>query len=355
MSLLIDGRPLQTYSIYRGIGRYVNHIAEIFGHDDRVGFLFFREKTVPAAVATPVFTSSPRRMITLSDPFFLGRIFSRRGTTCYHSTAYALPGRAGNTRRLLTVFDLTPLQFPQFFPLRHRLVFKRIIESARTADVVLPISAATAAALSDFVPLEAEKIHVLNCMLDERLTRQAAVKPRFPVPDGYLLYTGGADRVKNLETLLQAIPRLQIPLLIAGMIPETRMNQLLSRLPPRARGLVTFVGYVPDSHLSYLYSHAAAFAFPSLNEGFGYPPLESMQCGTPAVVSRAGSLPEILADAALYVDHPLDPDEWVERIGRLLGDSDLRNDLIGRGRKLLPRYSRAEFAKNLSRVYFPGA
>ena len=353
MSLLIDGRPLQTYSAYRGIGRYVNHIAEIFGRDDRVGFLFFREKTVPAAVATPVFTSSPRRMITLSDPFFLGRIFSRRGTSCYHSTAYALPGRAGNTRRLLTVFDLTPLQFPQFFSLRHRLVFKRIIESARYADIVLPISAATAAVLSDFVPLETERINVLNCMLDERLTRQTAVKPLFDVPNGYLLYSGGADRVKNLETLLQAIPRLQIPLLIAGKIPETRIHQLLSQLPPRDRRLVTFVGYVPDSHLAYLYSHAAVFVFPSLNEGFGYPPLESMQCGTPAVVSRAGSLPEILADAALYVDHPLDPDEWVERIGKLLEDSELRNDLIERGRKLLPKYSRAEFAKNLSRIYVP--
>ena len=58
-------------------------------------------------------------------------------------------------------------------------------------------------------------------------------------------------------------------------------------------------------------------------------------------------------DAALYVDRPLDPDEWIERIGKLLEDSELRNDLIGRGRKLLPKYSRGEFAKNLSRFYFP--
>ena len=79
MNVLIDGRPLQTYSAYRGIGRYVTHIAEIFGRDDRVGFLFFKEDNVSADVATPVFTSSPRRMITLSDPFFLGKIFSRHG------------------------------------------------------------------------------------------------------------------------------------------------------------------------------------------------------------------------------------------------------------------------------------
>jgi glycosyltransferase involved in cell wall biosynthesis len=352
MSTLVDGRPLQTYSAYRGIGRYVRHIARIFGPDDRVGFLFFREDNLSANVSTPVFTASPRRMITMTDPYFLRKIFARHRTTCYHSTAYALPGNVRNVRYLLTVFDLTPLKFPHFFPFRHRLVFKRIIESAKRADIVLPISQTTASDLFDFVPIDPARIRVLHCMLDERLTGAAAEKPATSLPGDYLLYTGGADRVKNLETLFQAVSLLQIPLLIAGQIAETRMNQLLSGLPLRDRRLVTFMGYVPDAHLAYLYSHAAAFVFPSLNEGFGFPPLESMQCGTPSVVSLAGSLAEILGDSALYVDHPLDPGEWAGRIGNLLEDSELRKELINRGRRLLPKYSRAEFEKNLKNIYF---
>ena len=355
MKTLVDGRALQTYSACRGIGRYVRHITRIFGRDERAGFLFFREDDISSTVASPVFTDSPRRMITMTDPYFLRRAFSRHRTTCYHSTAYALPGKVRNVRYLLTVFDLTPLKFPHFFPFRHRLVFKRIIESAKRADIVLPISETTASDLLDFVPIAPERFRVLHCMLDERLTGSAAEMPTTLLPGEYLLYTGGADRVKNLETLFAAVSLLQIPLIIAGEIAETRMKQLLSGLPLRDRRLVTFMGYVPDAQLAYLYSHAAAFIFPSLNEGFGFPPLESMQCGTPSVVSRAGSLEEILGDSVLYVDHPLDPGEWAGRIGTLLEDSELRNKLIDRGRKLLPKYSRAEFEKKLTRIYFTEA
>jgi glycosyltransferase involved in cell wall biosynthesis len=352
VSLLIDGRPLQTYSAARGIGRYVNQIVQIFEADERTAFLFFRGAAPPPPPSRRILTPSPRRMITWTDSIFLPGVFARQNTTCYHSTAYGLPKRSPKTRYIQTVFDLTPLKFPQFFPLRHRLVFKRIIQSALRADTVLAISAKTAADLMEFIPIEKKRITILHCMLDEQFTPDKANKPTVFLPGEYLLYTGGADLTKNLETLLQAISRLQVPLLIAGKIPDARMGQLLSGLPAPDRQLVTFAGYVPDSQLAYLYKNAAAFVFPSLNEGFGYPPLESLQCGTAAVVSRSGSLPEILADAAIFVDNPLDPDEWAEKIRGLLGNMETKKALIARGQKVLPKYSPAEFKKNLERVYF---
>lgn len=352
MQIIIDGRPLQTYSAFRGIGRYVRNIVQTFGRDERAAFLYFRGNDTLPASAQKVFTAAPRSMITLTDSIFLPKIFSGHGAACYHSTAYGLPGRARNVRYLLTVFDLTPLKFPQFFSLRHRLVFKRIIQSALRADSVLAISAKTAADLLEFIPIDEKKVEILHCMLDEQFTSTQAIKPTTSYPGEYLLYTGGADRVKNLETLLQAISRLQVPLLIAGKISEARAAQLLAPLPAPDRRLVTFTGYVPDRHLAWLYKNAAAFVFPSLNEGFGYPPLESLQCGTAAVVSRSGSLPEILDNAAVFVDQPLDADEWTQRIRNLLEDAELQRTLIARGQKLLRKYSPAEFKKNLERVYF---
>ena len=159
--------------------------------------------------------------------------------------------------------------------------------------------------------------------------------------------------MKNLETLLQAISRLQVPLVVAGKIAAPRATELLAAVPAGDRRLVTFAGYVPDGQLAWLYRNAAAFVFPSLNEGFGYPPLEALQCGTASVVSRAGSLPEILADAAVFVDDPLDPGAWVEKIQALLGDAERQKSLVGRGQKLLQRYSPAEFKKGLLHAYFP--
>lgn len=352
MQIIIDGRPLQTFSAFRGIGRYVRNIAQTFDRDERAGFLFFRGDGVPSGIGNKIFSAAPRRMITLTDSLFLPGIFSRQHPACYHSTAYALPQKTRNVRYLLTVHDLTPLKFPQFFSLRHRLVFKRIIGSARRADMVLAVSATTAADLSTFFPIDQKKIKVIYNMRDDRINPDLAEKPPQPLPGEYLLYAGGADRVKNLETLLQAISRLQVPLLIAGKISEARAAQLLTALPAPDRRLVTFTGYIPDSQLVWLYKNAAAFVFPSLNEGFGYPPLESLQCGTAAVVSRAGSLPEILGDAAIFVDDALAVDEWVEKIRRLLEDAEMQRTLIARGQRLLRKYSPAEFKKNLERVYF---
>lgn len=352
MSVLIDGRPLQTYSAARGIGRYVRQIAQIFESEERADFLFFHGNAPPPPPSRRIFTPSPRRMITWTDSLFLPGVFSRHGITCYHSTAYGLPRRSPKTRYILTVHDLTPLKFPQFFPLRHRLVFKKIIQSALRADIVLAVSATTAADLCAFLSIDQKKIKVLHNMLDDSITPGIAEKPPDSLPSEYLLYAGGSDQSKNIETLLRAISRLRIPLVIVGKIPETRIGQLLSGMSSHDRRLVTFLGYIPDCHLAYLYKNAAAFVFPSLNEGFGYPPLEALQCGTAVVVSRSGSLPEILADAAIFVDDPLDPDEWAEKIRNLLGDTETKRALIARGQKLLPKYSPAEFKKNLERVYF---
>jgi len=352
MKILIDGRPLQTPSAYRGIGRYVRHIVRAFSADKRCAFLFFRGADVPDNSAARVLTHAPRRMITLSDSLFLPPLFRCHEIGAFHSTAFALPRRTRNVRYLLTVHDVTLLKFPHGYSRRQRLVSQRIIASAGRADMILPNSATTAADLQEYVRIDPARVRVIYPMLDDRLVIGNAEKPLAVLPSEYLLYAGGADLTKNLETLLQAVARLQVPLLVVGRIAAARSAELLSTLPAPDRGLVSFLGHVSDDHLAWLYGHAVAFVFPGLNEGFGYPPLEALQCGTPAVVSRAGALPEILQNAALYVDDPLDAEEWSTKIGRLLGDPELKKELLAGGKTLLPRYSAQAFQKNLREAYF---
>ncbi len=81
------------------------------------------------------------------------------------------------------------------------------------------------------------------------------------------------------------------------------------------------------------------------------PPLEALRCGAAPVVSRAGALPEVLADAAVFVEDPLDAGEWAEKITGLLRSSDSRKDLLARGLRLLDRYSPAAFKNALERAY----
>ena len=94
---------------------------------------------------------------------------------------------------------------------------------------------------------------------------------------------------------------------------------------------VRFFGFVPDRTLAALYRLASVFAFPSLYEGFGLPPLEAMACGTPVVTSRISSLPEVVGDAALLVD-PYSVEDIADGLERVLGDDALRASLVARGR-----------------------
>ena len=94
---------------------------------------------------------------------------------------------------------------------------------------------------------------------------------------------------------------------------------------------VRFFGFVPDRTLAALYRMASVFAFPSLYEGFGLPPLEAMACGTPVVTSRISSLPEVVGDAAVLID-PYDVEDITRGLRRALQDETLRAELIEKGR-----------------------
>jgi glycosyltransferase involved in cell wall biosynthesis len=113
---------------------------------------------------------------------------------------------------------------------------------------------------------------------------------------------------------------------------------------------VAFPGYVADEDLPALYSLADLFCFPSLYEGFGLPVLEALACGTPVVASEASSLPEVAGDAALWVD-PYDVEGLAEAMRRMLTDSALRREMVGRGLDQARRFSWQSAAEQLLEVY----
>lgn len=118
----------------------------------------------------------------------------------------------------------------------------------------------------------------------------------------------------------------------------------------RANPSIKFLGEVALDDLPALYAAAGLFVFPSIYEGFGLPPLEAMACGCPVVASHAGSLPEVLGDAALTVD-PEDVESISDGMERLLSDSGLRGDLARRGLERAKHFSWRATAQAVSRVY----
>lgn len=134
---------------------------------------------------------------------------------------------------------------------------------------------------------------------------------------------------KNFRALVEAVTLLgetDFDLIIAGGTNPAIFKNMDIPLPKT----VKHVGYVSDKELESLYSQAACFIYPSLYEGFGLPPLEAMSNGCPVIVARAGSLPEVCGDAALYCD-PLKPQDIADKINMMMGDEKLRKEFSKKG------------------------
>jgi glycosyltransferase involved in cell wall biosynthesis len=247
------------------------------------------------------------------------------------------------TRRLvLTVHDLAFRRFPDSAPTATRRWLARLDRALRQAGEIVTPSEATRSDLLDLYPVDAERVTAIHHGIDHERFRPAPpeevdrVRRGYGIDGPYLLFVGGLEPRKNLPALLEAYAALddaiRPALVLAGASvpwnPEGRaaMMAALGRLPAAARGRVVLTGYVADPDRAPLYTGAAALAFPSRYEGFGFPVLEAMACGTPVVTSNVSSLPEVAGDAALLVD-PTDRESIADGLRRVLEDDRLAGRL----------------------------
>jgi glycosyltransferase involved in cell wall biosynthesis len=178
------------------------------------------------------------------------------------------------------------------------------------------------------------------------------VARRLGVAGDYALFTGTLEPRKNLDRLLQAFARLgdlDLGLVVAGppgwgADPGRRAAEL------GVGGRVVFAGYLADGELAALLAGARAFAFPSIYEGFGLPPLEAMAAGVPVVAARAGSLPEVLGEAPFWCD-PFDVDSIAAALRAAATDEGARAAAVRAGRVQAGRYSWAETARLTLEAY----
>ncbi len=241
---------------------------------------------------------------------------------------------------IVTVHDLAFLRFPDRFKAsKQRYLAALTQRSVRRAAHVLTVSDFTRREVIELLDVAPEKVTTVLNGRDDRLgpvepARVAAFRQREQLPDSFLLFVGTLEPRKNLPALLQAYAAartsLGMPLVVVGgkgwlYDPIFAMVEELG-----LREHVRFTGFVPQQDLGLWYNAATALVYPSLYEGFGFPPLEAMQCGTPVITSNVTSLPEVVGNAALSVD-PTDVDALSTALVTIANDDSLRNDLRERG------------------------
>lgn len=256
-----------------------------------------------------------------------------------HTLPFVFPGRA-----VVTVHDLGYRFYPQAHRLKERLYLELTTRySARRAARIIADSQATKRDLIGQYGVNAHRIDVIYPGV-EGITRAseaqiAAARARYGLPERYVLFLGTLQPRKNIGRLCEAFARYLesssdpgLALVLAGK-PGWLLDierDVLARLPGSVVERVKITGYIADEDVGPLYSGALALVFPSLYEGFGFPVLEAMRCGTPVLCANTSSLPELAGDAALLVD-PLSVEDIAQGMARLLGDSTLRADLSARG------------------------
>ncbi|GEO04622.1 hypothetical protein AAE02nite_22860 [Adhaeribacter aerolatus] len=167
----------------------------------------------------------------------------------------------------------------------------------------------------------------------------------------YILAVSSLEPRKNLNNLIKGFKQANLSgtkLVIVGAGSKVFNNPGLKELLQEDPDII-FTGYVPDAELAGIYHNALMFVYPSLFEGFGIPPLEAMQCGCPTVVSETSSLPEVCADASLYVN-PLDSTTIAAAIKLLSENEERRKELILKGFARAKDFSWQRSAENLAGI-----
>lgn len=281
----------------------------------------------------------------------------------FHSTDFVMPP-VRRARTLLTIHDLSFLRYPECaHPTLAAYLGVVVPRSLARADRVLADSWATRDELVDLLGVEADRIAVIHGGIESRFSptpdpdENAACRAMYHLDRPYILSLGTVEPRKNYQRLLHAYAALlakhgtHLPeLVIAGGKGWLYHSAFAAVDQLRLRDHVRFLGYVEDEHLPALYRGAELFVFPSLYEGFGFPPLEALASGCPVVCSNSSSLPEVVGDAAILVD-PFDVDAMSEAISAGLFDTALRSRLTNLGLRRSSQFTWARSADSLLAEY----
>lgn len=286
---------------------------------------------------------------------------ARMKVDVFHGTNFIVP-LVSSVPRVTTVYDLSSFLFPQYHRPINNAIQRLLPASVRASAAVIAVSEHTKNDLISMWNTKSDKISVIPGAAGKEFVpikdqdKLEKFRREKGLPERFLLFVGTLEPRKNISTIIEALFLMgqnghgDWKLVVVGE-KGWRYGPIFDRL--QALGMeekVVFTGYQGWDVLPYYYNLARLLVFPSLYEGFGLPPLESMACGTPAIVGDNSSLREVVTDPNLRVDAK-NPRQLAETISRLLSDSDEYDKVASRGLDDSSAFSWEHFAGQTLEVY----
>lgn len=264
---------------------------------------------------------------------------------------------------VVTLHDLIPVKHPELEKWAAHLYWRLHIPwAARRSAFVITISQWAKQEIIAEYRVPEDRLGVIMQSFDPAMLLPRdpesgrEIRQKYGLIDGYILYVGTIQPRKNLLSLIEAYERLKLQLKdVPKMVIVGRKGWLYESLFARISELglstdIIFTGFVPDEELPFLFDGAALFAYLSLLEGFGRPPLEAMACGVPVVASNSTAIPEVVGDAGITVS-PTDIDGIAMALKRILANEVLAGELRETGKKRAALFSWDRAARETLAVY----
>ncbi len=366
MKVCIDIQPAMAQRA--GVGRYtrtlVEHLGTERGSDTlRLFYFDFLRRGDPF-----VATGMDRKRIRWCPGRFIQHCwktiqwppFNRLAgpADLYHFPNFIIPPLSAG-KAVVTIHDVSFMRYPAFAESRNlAFLTARMSRTVQRAEAIITDSRFSAHEIAKLLKVDPARIAAIPLGISESLAhpgpeRVAAWRHAQGLERPYLLTVGTLEPRKNHDFLVKVFERLdkfEGLLVIAGQ-RGWKYEPILERMRNSSRARdIRYLDYVADEDLPALYGGAELFLFPSLYEGFGFPPLEAMACGIPVLSSAAGSLTEVLGNGARLM-HEFDADTWAVEVQHLLTDSAARQALIDKGRQQATLYRWPETARKTWEFY----
>jgi glycosyltransferase involved in cell wall biosynthesis len=337
-----------------GVGYYTARLMETLANGagegvvDRLVVLSNRDVSAPPSERLYIHREGRFRVRSVWMQLFLPRILRRLRPDLVHYTNYLAPVAAG-VPYVVSIHDMSLSLLPSCHTLKKRLLTSSLVPIvARGARLILVPSESTRRDVVRLLRVDPGRVRVIPYAAaplfrpseesPERLAAAYGIRPP------YFLYVGTLEPRKNLVRTLRAFgevaPRLpDYRFVVVGQRGWKFADVLAEAGRPDLQGRVVLPGYVPEEDLPVLYTHAQAFVYPSLYEGFGLPVVEAMACGTPVLTSNTSSLVEIGGGGAALLVDPHDQRAIAEGLLALATDRALHQRLSAEGRRRATSYS----------------
>jgi glycosyltransferase involved in cell wall biosynthesis len=364
MKILIDIRLLSK-GVSSGISGYTKELLDkIFELDkENEYWLFyngFRRYSLPIdwlnlENVNILERSIPNKLLDLSLRFFnRPRIDKRIKPDLIFSPHFNILAST-ETPRIITIHDLSFMHFAKFFSVKQRLWhwLQNYRSQIQLAQKIIVVSEFCKRDVIDLLQIPEEKISVVYSgiksgggfgfnsgvnsgfyRLDQKDLRRLSIQRKFGLNEKFILYLGALESRKNIIALIRAFSILKAKADFADyqLVLAGRAGYGAKKIIKEANQCgfindIKFLSNVADDERVILYNLANVFVYPSVFEGFGFPPLEAQACGTPVIVSNRTSLAEIIGSSGLYFN-PWRPDELAEQIKKIETNAKVRQNKI---------------------------